>query len=497
MSFFATHYIKDTAESLKTGRTLENKTKLPSLNYKLLKKLVIIAVAAIGIVSAAFPYILYRQDIKTARNRAQEKALFIKTGMLSVMMYTGDPAVVRQSVDEFKKSGDFNLRMIRSDFVRRQYGDRDGEAPGDAVDIEILSGKLDLYTNLKGVTYIYKSPFIADYRCVKCHRTQNDEPVPPGTVLGLSEISFDLSEQRSASVRLIMSVIIANLITVIALFIVFYWMIAKDVLTPVKLITDGIKDLEEEKFGISLPLPETREIAVLSERVKHTAETMEKKKWERERELEADRKKLDKIREFARKQAEYLEIHDENDISNIISRLSAAVKEVEKSQMLTHITEFVTLERKEVLLSNNIGLIRPTSLYLTGLITGKQGAVKKGSVELALEEAITNAMIHGNLEVPSHLKEEDFSKFDEMVSQRQSEAPYKNRKVKVQYDYSNQRATFRIIDEGKGFDHKSYMSKAAEASLIPHGRGIIIIRTFASSIQYNESGSELTITFDL
>ncbi|MBI3814299.1 MAG: ATP-binding protein [Nitrospinae bacterium] len=476
---------------------MENKTKLPSLNYRILKKLVIIAIIAIGIVSAALPYILYKRDIETAHNQAREKAILIKTGLLSVMMQTGDPAAVRKAVDEFKKNRNFKLRMIRSDFVRRQYGERDGETSSDAVDMDILSGKLDHYTNLKAVTYIYKFPFIADERCVKCHRTQNDEPVPHGTVLGLLEITFDISDSRAASIKLIIFSIIANLFTVIILFIVFYWILAKDILTPIKLITDSIKDLEDEKFGISLPSPKTREIAVLSERVKHTAETMEKKKWDRERELETDRKKLSQIRDFARKQADHLEIHDENDISDIISRLSVAVKEVEKSQMLTHITEFVTFERKEVLLSNNIELIRPTSLYLTGLITGKQGAVKKGSVELALEEAITNAMVHGNLEVPSHLKEDDFSKFDELVSQRQNEAPYRNRKVKVYYDYSNQKAVFRIIDEGKGFEHKSYINKMAEDSFLPHGRGIIIIRTFASSIQYNESGSELTITFDL
>jgi anti-sigma regulatory factor (Ser/Thr protein kinase) len=476
---------------------LADKTRLPSLNYRILKRLIIIAIVAIGIVSAALPYILYNRDIEAIHNHARENALLIETGLLSIMMQTGNPIAVRKTVDELKKNYNFKFRMIRSDFVRRQYGDRDGETPGDAVDLDILSGRLDHYTNLKDVTYTYKSPFIADGRCVKCHRTQRDEPVPPGTVLGLSEITFDLAEQRWASVRLIISVITVNLFTIIILLIAFYWISAKDVLTPLRLITDSIKDLEDEKFNISLPPPKTREIAVLSERVKHTAETMEKKKLEMERELESDRKKISQIQDFARKQAEHLKIHDENDISDIISRLSVAVKEVEKSQMLTHITEFVTLERKEVLLSNNIGLIRPTSLYLTGLITGKRGAVKKGSVELALEEAITNAMIHGNLEVPSRLKEDNFSKFDELVIQRQNEAPYSNRKVEVHYDYSNQRATFRIIDEGKGFDHKSHINKMAEESLIPHGRGIIIIRTFASSMQYNESGSELAITFDL
>ena len=231
--------------------------------------------------------------------------------------------------------------------------------------------------------------------------------------------------------------------------------------------------------------------------MRKTASALEEKKKEREKALEEEQKKLSKIRSFALQQADQLGITNQNEITHIITRLSEAVKGMEKSEMLAGISKWVTLESKKLTLKNDIDLIRPAAFYLTELITTFDGSVKKGAVELALEEAITNAIVHGNLEVPSSLKEESFEEFDMEIKKRSKSSPYSDRKVRISYDYVDGKAAFTISDDGNGFDWNSYTKKGEADPLELHGRGIIIMQTFANSLRFNEKGDAVTLTFEI
>jgi anti-sigma regulatory factor (Ser/Thr protein kinase) len=170
---------------------------------------------------------------------------------------------------------------------------------------------------------------------------------------------------------------------------------------------------------------------------------------------------------------------------------------MEKSEMLAGISKWVTLESKKLTLKNDISLIRPAAFYLTELITTFDNSVKQGAVELALEEAITNAIVHGNLGVSSSLKEHSFEEFDREIKERSKIAPYSERTVKISYHYLNGKATFIISDDGNGFDWNSYIKKGDADQLELHGRGIIIMRTFANSLEFNEKGDTVTLTFEI
>lgn len=478
-------------------------TESQTLRSKLLKNIAV--TGAIGVVALLIilPYTFYLRDRAEIHGEANKMADLIRTGLLSTMMATGEPEDVRRAVDNFKKIVAFDFRMVRSKYVRNQFGDREGEVPRDKIEKDILEGKEKLFANLSGTTFRYVSPFISDIRCQRCHLDLLDDPIPVGTVMGLSEIVFDVSEKRAESLKMIFQVLLEILVLLSLGIAGLYMMFAKNVLAPIKMITDNIGRLQKDEFDISLPPHGSREIDILIGQVQRTAKALKAKKDARDEELKAEREKVEKIRSFAAKQADSLGITDENEISEIMDRLSGAVKEVEKSQMLARVTEFVTGERKEMVLGNEVDLVRPASLYLTDLISGKESAVKKGAVELAMEEAITNAIIHGNLEVPSTLKEDDYEKFDALVSQRIKEAPYNTRKVKIFSDFgcgSGDRTDsicFKIIDEGPGFDWKSRLEKEVGTDFLPHGRGIIIMRTFASEIKYNEQGNEVSLKFNL
>jgi CheY-like chemotaxis protein len=113
---------------------------------------------------------------------------------------------------------------------------------------------------------------------------------------------------------------------------------------------------------------------------------------------------------------------------------------------------------------------------------------------VALEEALLNAMCHGNLEVSSALRENGDEAFHKLAAERRGQAPYRDRRVRVNARLVPGRATFVISDEGPGFDvtklpdpdHPDYIPG-------PSGRGILLMRAFMTEVRYNSSGNEVTL----
>ena len=105
-----------------------------------------------------------------------------------------------------------------------------------------------------------------------------------------------------------------------------------------------------------------------------------------------------------------------------------------------------------------------------------------------------NAYYHGNLEVPSSLRENSENEFVELAKQRSQESPYQERRIRVSARFSRGLAIISIRDEGKGFD-TSKLPDPKDASVMakPHGRGLLLIRSFMDEIRFNESGNGVTM----
>lgn len=116
-------------------------------------------------------------------------------------------------------------------------------------------------------------------------------------------------------------------------------------------------------------------------------------------------------------------------------------------------------------------------------------------VAMALDEALLNAIIHGNLEVPSSLREDgDGSGYGDLIAQRRVTEPYASRRVTVSLDATNESATFVIRDEGPGFD-PAMLCDATDDEHIDGvgGRGMLMINAFMDQVIHNEKGNELTL----
>ena len=91
-------------------------------------------------------------------------------------------------------------------------------------------------------------------------------------------------------------------------------------------------------------------------------------------------------------------------------------------------------------------------------------------VRLALEEALVNAIKHGNRMDPS-------------------------KTVRILCQFCEDDVKIEIEDQGAGFDVHDVPDPTEDENLDkPGGRGIMLMRSFMSSIEYNETGNILMMT---
>ncbi|MEM8666260.1 MAG: response regulator [Planctomycetota bacterium] len=118
---------------------------------------------------------------------------------------------------------------------------------------------------------------------------------------------------------------------------------------------------------------------------------------------------------------------------------------------------------------------------------------------IALEEAIINAMYHGNLELPSHRLAEvrrhlHDGTTSELVEKRRLQEPYASRRVHIAADLTRKRAQFVVGHEGAGFDVTQMPDANPGALEADHGRGLVLIQTFMDEVIFSDTGNEMRMT---
>ncbi|MFO0930367.1 MAG: response regulator [Gemmataceae bacterium] len=149
------------------------------------------------------------------------------------------------------------------------------------------------------------------------------------------------------------------------------------------------------------------------------------------------------------------------------------------------------------LLENDTSLIPALVGHLEEDITRLKLADPSGLVLLgvALHEALTNAILHGNLELDSSLRETDEKEYYRLSLERRTQAPYVDRRVQVVARFTREEMTFRVSDEGKGFDPSSLPDPTDPTNLGKvSGRGLLLIQTFMDRVQHNHRGNEIVMT---
>lgn len=115
-------------------------------------------------------------------------------------------------------------------------------------------------------------------------------------------------------------------------------------------------------------------------------------------------------------------------------------------------------------------------------------------IQVALEEALLNSVVHGNLEVSSRLRELDGDLFEQAISERKAIEPYRSRRVTLISTYTHDEARFTIRDEGPGFDITKVRNPTEDDAIaLASGRGILLMRSFMDEVEYNSKGNEVSM----
>ena len=113
---------------------------------------------------------------------------------------------------------------------------------------------------------------------------------------------------------------------------------------------------------------------------------------------------------------------------------------------------------------------------------------------VALEEAINNALFHGNLEIDSDLRTCDSQAYRQLVEDRCQCTPYCDRHVRVEARLTAPDARFVVRDEGAGFNPAGLPDPTDPENLEKAcGRGLSRMRTFMDVVEFNEHGNEVTM----
>ena len=182
---------------------------------------------------------------------------------------------------------------------------------------------------------------------------------------------------------------------------------------------------------------------------------------------------------------------------NDLVRTIRHVIEMARHMQYTHDENFMPQpEQVAFVLENDLSLIGP-------LIERLQKSLPSWSdrdrlqVGMAMDEALVNAMHHGNLEVCSSLRnvESGDDAYYEQVQRRKNESPFRNRRVRFEAEFSDKHICVQISDEGPGFNPSDVPDPRCEENLQKlSGRGLFLIRSFMDQVAHNISGNQITMT---
>jgi CheY-like chemotaxis protein/anti-sigma regulatory factor (Ser/Thr protein kinase) len=181
------------------------------------------------------------------------------------------------------------------------------------------------------------------------------------------------------------------------------------------------------------------------------------------------------------------------DLEETLEQVLAA-SQTNRSQK--RVIESLVLNESHFVIDNDTTLIAPLVGHIEQSLERLKACAPSGLILLgvALHEALTNAILHGNLEVSSELRESDEKEYYRLAAARRRQDPYQNRKVVIKVSVTRQEAVFVVRDEGPGFDPATLPDPTDPANLgRVSGRGLLLIQTFMDRVEHNPKGNEITM----
>lgn len=154
-------------------------------------------------------------------------------------------------------------------------------------------------------------------------------------------------------------------------------------------------------------------------------------------------------------------------------------------------------------LACNFFAVEETVLWVTEATARMMPDAVRMGLRGALQELLVNAVEHGSLEISYDEKKQAVAdgRYEALVLERSAQPAFRERCVivDVSCDIKARRLTYRITDQGKGFDWRAILERKPDGMGLTDGsgRGLLLARSLFPDLSYNEQGNEVTFTVPL
>lgn len=181
------------------------------------------------------------------------------------------------------------------------------------------------------------------------------------------------------------------------------------------------------------------------------------------------------------------------DLEETVRNVLAVATSAEADRKVLHSLRRVELEFE---IGNELNGLRPLISHIQNHLREMEVCDDSDilRVSTALQEALMNAVEHGNLEMSSELREDGGAEYARLGRSRRKEDPYASRRVHLSAIINRERLTLKVRDDGCGFDQNPLPDPTDPANLHKvSGRGLMLIRTFMDEVSFNETANEITM----
>jgi anti-sigma regulatory factor (Ser/Thr protein kinase) len=117
---------------------------------------------------------------------------------------------------------------------------------------------------------------------------------------------------------------------------------------------------------------------------------------------------------------------------------------------------------------------------------------RKDDITTCLQEAINNAIIHGNLQVQNNFKTApEFETYNQNIKQRLADDTCSKRRINIAAWNNHHSLEIAVSDEGNGFELK----KMLEHNPLPTGRGLALIHALTDKVELKADQRTLMMSF--
>lgn len=181
---------------------------------------------------------------------------------------------------------------------------------------------------------------------------------------------------------------------------------------------------------------------------------------------------------------------------DLLPTMDNIVKSLESRRAQKSVVQALVESQEVYEFGNDHEFLHPLVAHFEAELRGLEYSDETGvfRITMALKEALLNAIDHGNLELNSDIRDDDYGKYVALGQERKEQAPFNTRRVKMTATVSPDVVRFVIMDQGPGFDPSKLPDPTDPENLLrAHGRGLLLIRSFMDDVKFNDSGNEITM----